>query len=178
MTPKDLNKYLESDDLIEKLRVDFAKTQTNACDNIVKAINDGDRETAHRLAHSLKGIAGLIREDALMKAAKTVEISISLRGATSEELAALEAELNRVLQSIAPKKEVVDSAPKILNKIAAKDTFDRLMPLLASHNTDAFALVDELREIPDTCKIIELMEGFEFGDALNALHTLRETFKL
>ena len=175
MTLEEINKYLESDDLAEKLKGDFAKTQKNAYANIVKAIDEGDRETAHRLAHSLKGLAGLIHEDALMQAAKKVEVSISLRGATDEELATLEMELNRVLRSISPKDKAVNSVPKILNKATAKVTFDQLAPLLASRNADALQLIDELREIPSTDEVVDLIEGFDFGPALNMLNALRET---
>lgn len=178
MTIENVNKYLESDDLAEKLKDDFLRTQKNAFEDIMRAINDGERETAKRLAHSLKGLAGLIHEDALMQAAKNVEVSMSLWGATEEELATLEAELNRVLGSIVPKKEVEDTTPKILNKTTAKETFDKIAPLLASHNTDVFQFVDELREVPDTGKIIDQIESFEFGQALSALTALKETLEL
>lgn len=175
MAIKNINKYLESSDLIEKLRSDFAKTQKDAVANILKAINDGDRETAHRLAHSLKGLAGLICENSLMHAAKTVETSLSLYGATNEELVILETELNRVISSIVPKEKVVNLAPKVLNKAAAKATFDKALPLLASRNADALQLIDELCEIPGTDEIVDLIEGFDFGPALNAINALRET---
>lgn len=175
MALENMNKYLESSDLIEKLRGDFAKTQKDAVANIIKAISDGDRETAHRLAHSLKGLAGLICENSLMHAAKTVETSLSLRGATNEELAILETELNIVISSIVPKEKAVNMTPKVLNKTAAKSTFDKALPLLASRNADALQLIDELCEIPGTDDIVDLIEGFDFGPALNAINTLRET---
>jgi len=172
---EDMKKYLESDDLLDKLRSDFAKTQKDAVAGILKAIDDGDRETAHRMAHSLKGLAGLIHENSLMQAAATVETSLSLRGATKEEIAILEAELSRVMSSITPKEKAVNTAPKMLDKIAAKATFDKAMPLLASRNADALQLVDELCEIPGTDEIIDLIEGFDFGPALDAINALRET---
>jgi len=172
---QDINKYLESSDLIEKLRSDFAKTQKDAVTNIIKAINDGDRQTAHRLAHSLKGLAGLICENTLMQEAKKVETSLSLRGATNDELLILETELNRVISSIVPKEKAVNLAPKVLNKEAAKATFDKAVPLLASRNADALQFIDELCEIPGTNEIVDLIEGFDFGPALNAINALRGT---
>lgn len=172
---KDLDNHLERDDLVEKLKANFAKTQKNTFTKIIAAINNNDRETAHRLAHSLKSLAGLINEDTLAQATKSVETSLSLRGATNEELAILETELTRVLQGIRPKQEHRNCAPKILVKERAKDVFNRLKPLLASRNAEGLQMVDELKDIPDTDTLIEQIEDFDFGLALKTLETLQET---
>jgi len=171
---EDLDKFLASNDLAEKLKKDFVKTQKNTFANINQTLLDGDRETAHRLAHSLKGLAGLIHEDTLMEAAKRVEISISLRGETTEELAALETELNRVLRSIKLENTEIDLTPKILDKEKAQVTFDKLVPLLSSRNTDALQLIGELKEIPGTDEVAEQIESLNFSPALKMLTALRE----
>ena len=158
-----------------QLRIDFARTQKDTFSNIKQALQDGDRETAHRLAHSLKGLAGLIYEDTLMEAAKRVEFSISLWRETNEELAALETELNKVVDSIKPKDIKADLTPKTLNKEKARDTFDKLAPLLSSRNADALQLIDELNEIPGTGEIAEQIENFDFGFALTTLEAVRAT---
>jgi len=176
VSPKNIDSYLERDALAEKLKADFAKTQKNTFTKITTAINNNDRETAHRLAHSLKSLAGLINEDTLAQVAKSVETSLSLRGATNEELTALETELNRVLHGIKPKEASRNNTPKILVKEKAKDVFNRLKPLLTSRNAEGLQMIDELKEIPDTDTLIEQIEDFDFGLALQTLEALQETF--
>jgi len=172
-----VDKSLKDDNLIEKLKEDFAKTQKNTFDNLVKAIDKNDKQTAIRLAHSLKGLAGLVCEDTLMEAARVVEAGLAGWGAKAEDLAVLEAELSRVLRSIRPREEVVAKA-RPLDKKMAKDTFDRLTPLLSTRNADGLKFVDELREIPETGELIGQIESFDFEIALRTLRELREKFEI
>jgi len=167
---------MSQNDLVVKLKTDFARTQKDTFAKIIQAQQNGERETAYRLAHSLKGLAGLICEDALMEAAKRVETSMSLRGATNEELVALEIELNRVLSSIKPKDTKTNSTLKTLNKEKARCTFDKLVPLLSTRNADALQLINELNEIPGTGEIAEQIESFDFGPALSTLEAVRKKF--
>ena len=169
----DIAGYLEGDELLETLRRDFLKTQSNAYHNIVNALGAGDRDTARRQAHSLKGLAGLISEDALMVAARTLEHSIFGWGATPEELATLETELNKVLASITPKEEVAESTEP-LDRAAATQLFDRIEPLLSSHNAEAFHMLDKLTKIPEAKPVVSHIENFDFDIALDVLRELRK----
>jgi len=68
-----IHDFQSDSDLIEKLRIDFAKNHKSTCTNIREALYYGDMKTAHRLAHSLKGLAGLIHESGLSQTAERVE---------------------------------------------------------------------------------------------------------
>ncbi|MCL2851407.1 MAG: ATP-binding protein [Defluviitaleaceae bacterium] len=93
--------YLLDPELVAVIRADFIKTQSNAMEEINRAIANGDIKTAHRLAHSLKGMAGLLNEQPLAKAAQEAE-HIMKRGAVPEDscMQAMETELNEVLRKI------------------------------------------------------------------------------
>ena len=93
--------YLLIPEIAEKIRADFKETQSNVILEIVQAINDGDTRTAHRLVHSLKGLAGLLNETMLASYAETMEKSLKI-GAIPEmsALAALEEEVNATLARI------------------------------------------------------------------------------
>jgi len=91
---------LEADAEYQKmLKVYFVKSHQRKCQEIEDAINEGDIELAHRLAHTLKGNAGQLGKTVLQKAALEVEKQLSQGKSfvTPEQLRTLENELNLVL---------------------------------------------------------------------------------
>jgi CheY-like chemotaxis protein len=76
-------KFIQDDDLRfeEDLKNKFIRIFVNnnktKYDEIAKAVNDRDIKTAHRLAHSLKGNAGMIGKTRLQKAAEDVEMLLN-----------------------------------------------------------------------------------------------------
>ena len=65
---------IEADAQFQKrMRISFIKGNLNKYEEISDAINSGDIELAHRLAHSLKSNAGHIGKSKLQKAAAEVE---------------------------------------------------------------------------------------------------------
>jgi len=59
-----------------KLLVKFVDNQANAVNDIRKALGNGDAQTAERLAHTLKGVAGTIGADVLRAEAAEIETAI------------------------------------------------------------------------------------------------------
>ncbi|MCL2398752.1 MAG: response regulator [Defluviitaleaceae bacterium] len=173
-TSQDIDNYQNKGDLVEKLRTDFAKNQKNIALDITQALNTGDTQTAHRLAHTLKGLAGLIKEDQLEQAAKDVE-NLLADGKMPENnhLREIEHELARVLESIGKPEIELFSNYKELDKDKAMALFDKLYPLLKSSNANCLSLLDELRTIPETAILIRQIEDFDFAIALKTLDTLR-----
>jgi len=177
-----VDSFLSSPSIVKKLRIDFAKTQKDAFIKLESALNIGDAKTAHRLAHSLKGLAGLIYEKNLTNCAQTVEAM--LRGSEipktkvfTDALYDLKVELNRVLSTISL---IIDTAPlnKVFNKEKAALVFDKLEPLLAKRSFDAHSIVEELKIIPETDELISLIENFEFSKATQILANVRKNLKL
>ena len=94
------DKYPEGDfinNVAGKLRTSFTNTQKNAIQDMRAAFATGDYETIHRKAYSLKGLATLIGEDHLVKAAAHLEELVRSNRITSHDFGPLEAELQIVL---------------------------------------------------------------------------------
>jgi len=95
---------LENDsEFQKKLKMYFVTGNKNIYEEIVKALKDGDIQLAYRLVHTLKGNAGMIKSDAIRKAAADVEIQIKsgTNMLTSPQMAVLENELKAVLAKYA-----------------------------------------------------------------------------
>jgi CheY-like chemotaxis protein len=98
--PAGEKKYIQDEDLRfeEDLKNKFIRIFVNnnktKYDEITKAIADGDIKTAHRLAHSLKGNAGMIGKKRLQRAAEDVQNLLK------EENPDLESEANRSAMEI------------------------------------------------------------------------------
>lgn len=75
--PMDLTKALEqmggSEMLLNKMLNRFLQEQAQAVEKIIEAHDQGDNTTAHRLAHTLKGIAGSLSAQALREKAAALE---------------------------------------------------------------------------------------------------------
>ncbi|MCL1993328.1 MAG: ATP-binding protein [Spirochaetes bacterium] len=81
-----LDDFLASPEMAEKIREDFLESQRDAPSEIKQGINAGDIDTATRLAHNLKNIAGLLNDKPLAKAAAQVEAALrTLEGGGSLE---------------------------------------------------------------------------------------------
>jgi HPt (histidine-containing phosphotransfer) domain-containing protein len=78
----------------------FLKTNQGKCKEIIDALEAGDIELAHRMAHSLKGNAGLLGKTLLQQAAADVERQLrnGKNLVTKELLDILEVELNMVIK--------------------------------------------------------------------------------
>ena len=158
-----------------KLRTDFVKNHKNIFIDITRALDAGEIETAHILTHTLKGLAGLINESGLMQAAGHLE-DLLADGQTpaDEQLSALEKELSQVLESIGKPDAPVFPGHMILDKDKAKMIFDNLYPLLVAHNADSMNLLDELRVMPEMAVLVQLIEDFDFKQALKTIDTLKK----
>ena len=102
------NIILEADAEFQRmLQVYFVKSNQNRCDEIRKAIEEGDIELAHRIAHTLKGNAGQLGKTILQKAATDVEKNLKhgKNLVSEEQLMILEVELNMVLNEYASQIE-------------------------------------------------------------------------
>jgi HPt (histidine-containing phosphotransfer) domain-containing protein len=80
----------------------FQAEHAQDADHIRTAWQNKDFSLAHRLAHTLKGLAGTLGADELREAAKQLEIAITKENGPFDEelLAQLEQKLAAVLSSI------------------------------------------------------------------------------
>ena len=159
-----------------RLRQDFVKGQKYTLHDLRAEITATHYATAHRLAHTLKGIAGLIGEARLAEIALTIEKQLRKKAAPAEhDMDSLEQELNRVLN------EIVDSGimdedtlniPPTMDEQSA--LFDKLQALLKGSDAACTALVPEIILIPETKVLVRQIETFAFKQALVTLEVLRE----
>jgi len=164
--------FLKKPKIAEKLRVDFKKTYKNTLNQMIGSIDEGDLATAHRLAHTLKGVAGLIAEDALMKAAADVESILRDEKEPDEsKLLTLENEFSRVIENIVVDKDAEPSED--MSMISVTELLDGLEPLLNSHDVQALSLLDGLRTIPAAAILVWQIEDMDFAKASASLEALR-----
>ena len=193
-----LDDYQNNVQLIAKLRQDFAKNHRDTFDLLRESLADNDITTAHRLAHTLKGVALLIKEDNLAEAARIVEQALAediqlnqsqpTQGQlTQSQLTHVKNELEKVLKNITGEEELPGykefsddkdfSGDKDFDKEKASELFQKLVPLLETSNAGALDLLDELRQYKGTSELVSQIEAFEFAAALECIKNIDSQLK-
>lgn len=162
----------------KKLYTSFVVKNTSAFSDISCALKAGDIKLAHRLAHTLRGLAGLMEKPGLQESARAVELLLADGNAdnlSNEHMEKLREELDVVLEELAPYIVKGPEKERVLNKENAAALFGRLEPLLAGYDASCQELTDELRDVPETDSLISHIEEYEFELALEELIVLRKT---
>ena len=170
---KNINDYQNDSAVQEKLRKEFAISDKNTFPEIIQALSVGDTKKACLLAHTLKGVAGLMHETELMKAASDVEqLLMNDEIPPDELLSTLENELNHVLKStVAPVPLAYEDA---MDSDEAKALLDELETLLENSDATCIDFSDKLRKIPEAAILARQIEVFDFVTALKSLKTLKD----
>ncbi|MDR0272333.1 MAG: Hpt domain-containing protein [Clostridiales bacterium] len=157
-------------------RREFAKGQKYTIRDLRKEIFANHLATAHRLSHTLKGLAGLIGEETLC--AISIRVEQQLRNSKippESDLEVLEAELNRII------KEITDSgilheeiATASLTIEEQTEIFDKLETLLKDNDASCIELIPDVSLIPETKVLVNQIENFAFKPALVTLNVLRK----
>ncbi|HRP67351.1 MAG TPA: response regulator [Thauera sp.] len=162
----------------------FREQFAHASADLSRALAQGEVAAARRLAHSLKSAAATIGATALSVLARRAESALQA-GQRPEpgELAALAAELDRVLGALAPLASTAAPRPAgVADDLArAQGLLLRLGELLERHDAAAEGLVGELLEcLHDEAQraridvLRELIEDIEYERALVQLDALRQ----
>jgi len=169
-----MDNYLNRPEVEIKLRADFARNQRNVLSEITAALESRDVKTAHRLVHTLKGLAGIIKESRLAKVSGDLELLL-MREETGEEImeqvSILEQELALVFRNtdakLPPRRTPFDSKQ-------IKETLDRLAKALAADSAEILNLIEGLQNIPEAAILVKQVEDLDFETASKTLITLRE----
>ena len=173
----DINEFQNSDELIKKMRSDFVRGQKNTFKDLECALKDRDIKTAHLLVHTVKGLAGLIKEPELEKTAECVENRLKKGLVPSDTmLADLGVQLAKTLESIPEPDVPTFESAQDLDRDSARQIFDELEPLLETSNAVCTSFVERLRTIPETAIIVRQIEVFDFEQARDSLKTWRDIF--
>ena len=170
-----------------ELKALFVKTNRGKYQEIEKALEEGDIVLANRLAHGLKTNAGHIEKYYLQQAAAEVEqmLKDGKNQVTAEQMNKLETELNNVMEELLPlleetsaheppapaKEGAVQSAPEP-GKV--KELFEKLEPLLMGRNLESLNLIDDLRAVAGSERLIQQIDDFDFNAAVATLTALKK----
>ena len=169
-----------SKELQKSLQINFIKNNQSIHTEIEEAFAAGDIKLAHRLAHTLKGSAGLIGKAGLRNAAENVEFLLKDGSDPIWEnnMNILKAELALVLEELKPLLEepVERGEMRTLNAEQALALFDKLEPMLEQINTECVNLLDDIRAVPGGAELARHIEDFDFESAALSLAELKKNY--
>jgi signal transduction histidine kinase/CheY-like chemotaxis protein/HAMP domain-containing protein len=179
-----LNEEDEDAKLRLRLITNFLKDNQNKAEEIKTACLNGDIKLAHRLAHTLKGLAGMVGQPVLQSVANAMEYALNendIDGAMNIT-DSLETELKKSLAELAAVKqafEPTETAAKDSEPVAALDNLEALhlinkvRPMLESGDSDCIELIQGLKAISASQKLIEQVEDYDFELALETLEEIK-----
>jgi len=162
----------------KRLHASFVKSNQTRFAEIADAISKGDIKLAHRLAHTLKGNAGLIGKGKLCEAASNVEALLK-KGELPDHrqhMRVLQAELISVLNELSPLIEESDgdAVHKPLDTEQVMSILERLEPMLKNRNPECTNLLSDIRTIPGGPQLARQIEEYDFKSALATLSRLKK----
>lgn len=164
----------------KRLFTRFVKNNQTTFQEISSAIDSGDIKLAHRLTHTLGGLAGLMGKVSLYEVSRNIENTLAKGSADgiSEQIFMLERELNKVLDELSPlldEPKPRTSTNKVFDEAKTLEVFGKLETLLQTDNAKCIELIKELTAIPDTESLIMQIEDYEFEKALETLSYFKES---
>jgi PAS domain S-box-containing protein len=158
-----------------KILLKFVEGQKAVAEEIREALAKGEQEVAHRLAHTLKGLAGTVGATTLQEAARVLEAALKGKGDREGFMALLEdmeGPLTEVLDGLAalepvgppPGKAATDGPTMSLSE--AEPLLDRLAKLLGEGDSEASTCFDELKTggfFPPGCEESKRLESGKFA---------------
>ncbi|MBU2547045.1 MAG: PAS domain S-box protein [Proteobacteria bacterium] len=170
--------------LYKRLLLDFGRENEDLVEGIRASLKREDIETARRLAHTIKGVAGNIGASGVHEAAKDLELAIITKPGESEtSLDRLNRELAVVLASLKrfAETEPVETVPAASGEIdpalveELRVRLIELAELIERFDTNAETVFEEMkgalgRMLPQETERFERLVGdFEFSEALEVL---------
>jgi HPt (histidine-containing phosphotransfer) domain-containing protein len=174
--------YVEEDDQHMELIATFVKSNQTTFKDISDALEAGDLKLAHRLAHTLKGVAGLVGMTTLVEAARIVEQSLAAGKTESlnEQMIDLGHELKAALDELTPMmNNHADKVRKYTENISydrknALKLLENLDSLLEADSFDSLNLVKDLGAIPGTEQLASQVENLKFKRARETLAAVKQ----
>ncbi|MDR3013363.1 MAG: transporter substrate-binding domain-containing protein [Chitinispirillales bacterium] len=157
------------------MRYNFYKSNQSVHAEIMEAVAAGDTKLAHRLAHTLKGSAGLLGKTELKEAASEVETMIrdGIASIWENKMNVLKTELTQVLEEFKPLLDESTEGLKELNTEEVLALFEKLEPMLVKINPECIDLLDDVRAVPGAEKLARQIESYNFKEAFQTLADLK-----
>ena len=182
-----LRRVVGNQTLYRKILLKFRDNQLNTTAEIRQALAENDWELAHRLAHTVKGVAGNIGANDLQDAAATVDSACKAQTSATVHAAlpVLEAQLQRLataLEALQTESSTSNDAP--CAPVDPPTLLTALEPIHALLQSNNFSVLKQLESILPTfqgtpfensfLQITRYAEQYEFDDALSALEQLQK----
>jgi len=179
---EDKTKQAQDDEkLRNKLIKKFILSNSDIYIEITNALDCGDIELAHRLAHTLKSNAAQLDKHLLQQVAEEIEDSLKdgKNLVTAQQTDRLDKELKEVLagfESMAEEStsQALDETEKSSDTAAILELLNELEALLEESDTECLELIDRCVIIPDSDELISQIEDFDFTSALETLANIKE----
>ncbi len=185
-----LERAAGNEKLYRKIQSDFVKGHADTFARLNEAIDSGDFNHAHRIAHTLKGVANLIGSSVLAEAALAIEKGLENGKPefNDEQMQTLGMTLNVVLEDLTGQLEEYERKRANTDTVRVRTSvdpaevvalLDKLEPLLASGDSQSTDYLDEIREelmpLGRLGKVLaEQVDGYDFELALGTVKTIRE----
>jgi PAS domain S-box-containing protein len=172
---KDSQTVEDNEELKNRLRSRFVRSNQNKFNEISTAIKEGDIKLAHRLVHTLKSNAGMIEKNELQKiAAEAEELLKNGQIPDAKHIKTLEFELKSVLDEIGPVTDVPEEQTerRVINDKEKYALLQKLEPMLKSRNPDCLKMLNDIRSIPGTETLAGQIEKYDFKLAIQTLNEL------
>jgi len=155
----------------------FVRENRQTFDKVAMALDSGDVKTAHRIAHTLKSVAGYLGKKRLQQAALLLEEALKGGSAdhTPKMLETLERELSSALREFEPLvREAEAKRPPALpmEGEALAALLEELRPLLAKGDFAATEYVDRLERIQGMESVAERIDDYDFSGALRLIEAM------
>jgi len=174
--------------LYRKLLLRFRQEQSGAVEEIRAAVQADDLGLAHRIAHTVKGVAGNLGANELHAVASGIDAAFSRKDLeeVDERLPLMEHELQRLRAAILPMESTKDTAKqhpaegRHVDLTHVQDGMERLAEFLRENSVDAQQELGALIRFVEGSKheasfkeISDLVSEYEFEGALDKLSQLR-----
>ncbi len=176
--------------LYSQLLLDFHKNYKNVVDQMKNLLEKSETEKAHRLAHTLKGLAGTLGLNNLLTISETLEKAFQKgQKITPKQLKEFEEIVTHVMNTLADFKEHQKTNDENLtheetDSTALKPLLQELAKLLYDGNLLATDLLPNLRRhlnnelLPLYSQLNEQLENYEFEDALKTLNKIAKRLNI
>jgi len=179
--------------LYTKLLCKFKEGHEDAVEQIKSALQAGDRETAARLAHTVRGVSGNLGGDNLYQAAAELEKAIKQGESLDLVMPEFDAQLRVVMEGIravegrlaAQQEAGTSGVESRLDKEAVRTLLKEIAQLLESDLTEAMNRLEALNRhlanssVSDDFRRLEKqVEGFDTDSALETLRTITDKLEI